>query len=117
MAYVYTPYKMSNATKNARKTARTDEKTLRNYYENGYSQGAGGYKGKLMLYIYENPGYGNTNQVIEYYGYPDELDLYAYLDEVSVWNVYGGPSSQATILPEDMRPPLHTLRMFRHTDR
>lgn len=77
------------------------------YAQAGYyriiEEGAGGYKGKLMLYIYENPGYGNTNQVIEYYGYPDELDLYAYLDEVSVWNVYGGPSSQATILPEDMR--------------
>ena len=77
-----------------------------NYSPGSYriiEEGAAGYKGKLFLYIYENPGYGNTNQVIDYFGYPDELDLYAYLGGVSVWNVYGGPSSQATILPEDMR--------------
>lgn len=66
-------------------------------------EGAGGYKGRLLLLIYENPGYGNTNQVIAYYAYPDELDLYAHLGDVSVWNVYGGPESKAIILPEDMR--------------
>lgn len=37
MAYVYTPFKKSQSTVNASRTAKNDEKTLRNFYQNGYS--------------------------------------------------------------------------------
>ena len=74
MAYVYTPYKMSNATKNARKTARTDEKTLRNYYENGYSQGAGGYKGQLNTAQQRLNTLYNNNNLSQQFNYSKQAD-------------------------------------------
>lgn len=74
MAYVYTPYKMSNATKNARKTARADEKTLRNYYENGYSQGAGGYKGQLNTAQQRLNTLYNNNNLSQQFNYSKQAD-------------------------------------------
>ena len=43
MQYKFQPFKQSNATKEARRTAKNDEKTVRNFYKTGYSQGLGGY--------------------------------------------------------------------------
>lgn len=74
MAYVYTPFKKSQSTVNASRTAKNDEKTLRSFYQNGYSQGLGGYAPQLNTAQQRLNTLYNNNNLSQQFNYSKQAD-------------------------------------------